>query len=194
MASKESARKEGKYLAVSETPDPCKTPPNDAPVPYNLVAELDQALSVSPNVKYQGFPLILADESSLPQVKGDEAGSSGGVISGTNTGEVKFVEGAGTVKTNGRRTVGHGHKVTMNKGNTKGVVLCAAPPASSKRQSDPPVKDPRKTGEITTKTFTFQATSVIQRDTVVGPAWNAPKEGIPRSNGAQNEGCVKFLL
>lgn len=127
------AWKGGAFLAVSESPDPCKTPPANAPVPYNLVAKLEEALSVSPDVKYTGHPVILVDESTIAQVLGDEAGTGGGVKSGCNQGEVKFIAGNPTVKANGKLVVREGDRVTMNKGNTTGVVVCmlGAEPAGS---------------------------------------------------------------
>lgn len=133
------AWKGGAFLAVSESPDPCKTPPANAPVPYNLVAKLEEALSVSPDVKYTGHPVILVDESTISQVLGDEAGTGGGVKSGCNQGEVKFIAGNPTVKANGKLVVREGDRVTMNKGNTTGVVVCmlGAEPKNSDTEEEP---------------------------------------------------------
>lgn len=151
MSLEESARQEDVYLAVSESPDPCKTPPNNVPIPYQIVAKLDQALSVSPDVKYRGLPVVLADESSIAKVQGDEAGTGGGVKSGTHGDEVKFIKGAGTVKANGKQIVRHKDPVSMNKGNTTGKIqsLTGAAPAGGvtpegqpQHPSDPPVAPP----------------------------------------------------
>jgi hypothetical protein len=129
-------------MAISESPDACKTPPNDVPIPYNVVAKLGQSLSVSPNVKYHGFPVVLADESKIDNVTGDEAGSGGGVKSGSHKDEVKFIEGAGTVKANGKRIVRDKDPVSMNKGNTTGKIqsLTGASPAGGITPEGQPVK------------------------------------------------------
>ena len=149
MSKPIGARKAGTFLAVCQSPDPCKTPPNNAPVPYYIVAKLDDCLSVSPNVKYGGKPVVLADESSIAHVLGDEAGTGGGVKSGCNRGEVKFIEGDSTVRVNGKRVVREGDEVTMNGGNTKGTVICMPAPACGvdpqgrpEKDSDPPIKAP----------------------------------------------------
>jgi hypothetical protein len=156
MSHPEGAAKEGVFIAVSTSPDVCKTPPNDVPIPYRVVAKLDEGLSVSPNVLFRGHPVVLADGSSIANVTGDESGSGGGVSSACNTGEVKFTEGDGTFLVNGKLVVRHKDKVTMNKGNTEGKVQClmSAAPASAvdahgqpSRPANPPVKRPSTAGE-----------------------------------------------
>ena len=105
MSKIESARQDDAFIAISYLPDVCKTPPNNIPIPYTIVAKLDQALSVSPNVKYQGRYVVLVDESSIEKVQGDEAGTGGGIRSSCNQGEVKFIEGACRVRANGKKIV-----------------------------------------------------------------------------------------
>lgn len=141
MATEEGARKEGTFIAVSDSPDPCKTPPNNAPMPYMLLAKLDEALSVSPNVKYAGHPVVLMEQSSIANVTGDELGTGGGVKSGCNEGEVKFTEGDPSVKVNGKPVVRDKDPVTMNKGNTTGQVqwLQGAAPSGSVDANGRPV-------------------------------------------------------
>ena len=124
MAHPIGARKEGVFLIVSESPDPCKTPPSNAPVPYTITANLDDCTSVSPDVFYGDHPVVLVDESRIGNVKGDEAGSGGGVKSGCNEGEVAFIEGDQSVLVNGRLVVREKDQVLMNKGNTTGRVQC----------------------------------------------------------------------
>jgi hypothetical protein len=149
MSHPEGAAQEGAFIAVSSSPDACKTPPNHVPVPYTVVAKLDECLSVSPNVRFRGHPVVLADASSIAKVTGDESGSGGGVSSGCNTGEVKFIDGDGSVLVNGKRVVRDKEEVTMNGGNTKGKVQCLmdAGPASTvdadgqpSRPANPPVQ------------------------------------------------------
>jgi hypothetical protein len=122
MSHPNGARKEGIFLIVSESPDPCKTPPANAPVPYSLTADLEECMSVSPDVFYCGKPVVLVDESRIAKVTGDEAGSGGGVKSGCNEGEVQFIKGDETVLVNGKLVVREKDQVKMNKGNTTGRV------------------------------------------------------------------------
>jgi hypothetical protein len=141
MSHPEGAAKEGVFIAVSASPDVCKTPPNNVPIPYRVVAKLDEGLSVSPNVFFRGHPVVLADGSSIANVTGDESGSGGGVSSGCNEGEVKFIEGDDTFLVNGKRVVRDKDEVTMNKGNTKGKVQClmsAAPASAVDADGKPP--------------------------------------------------------
>jgi hypothetical protein len=145
MATPEGARKAGSFIAVSDSPDPCRTPPNNVPVPYMVMADLGPSLSVSPNVKFGGHPAVLADESSIGQVTGDEAGTGGGVKSGCHRGEVRFTGGSPSVKINGKRVVRDKDAVTMNKGNTTGQVQClmAAAPCGGIDGQGRPGAEPR---------------------------------------------------
>jgi hypothetical protein len=118
------ARKAGTFIAVSDAPDPCRTPPGNVPVPYLVMAGLEDALAASSDVAFNGHPVVLAGRSTLPRVTGDEAGSGGGVKSGCHGGEVAFVRGAGTVRVNGLAVVREGDPVTLNQGNTTGRVVC----------------------------------------------------------------------
>lgn len=126
MPAREFARQSDDFLAVCDAPDHCRTPPGDVPVPYQVTARLGQSVSVSPNVRYGGLPVVLVDESSIPAVTGNEAGTGGGVRSGVNEGELAFTAGAATVRANGRRMVRHQDAVAMNTGNTTGKVLAQA--------------------------------------------------------------------
>lgn len=124
MPRPEGARQGASFIAVSESPDPCRTPPNNVPVPYTVVARLDGSLSVSPDVTYGGAPVVLADQSSIAKVTGDEAGAGGGVKSGCSAGEVRFLAGDASVTVNGKPVVRDKDPVSMNQGNTTGRVQC----------------------------------------------------------------------
>jgi hypothetical protein len=140
MTVRECARQDGTFIAVSESPDPCKTPPSNRAVPYQITASLEQCLSVSPNVRYNGKPVVLAGESSIAQVTGDESGTGGGVKSGTHKGDVRFLQGAATVKANGKPIVRVQDPVAMNNGNTQGRiqgVAKAAPALEIRPQGQP---------------------------------------------------------
>ena len=153
MASMESSRQDDVFIAVSVSPDPCKTPPNNVPVPYNVVAKLGQSLTVSPDVRYKGLPVVLAGRSSIGNVTGDEAGTGGGVKSGSHQDEVKFIEGSCNFIVNGMQLVREKDPVSMNKGNTTGKVqsLTGAAPAGGvdpdgmpMQPSNPPLKKRQK--------------------------------------------------
>ena len=126
MSNQQGAVKDGSFIAVSSSPDFCRTPPTNTPIPYTVTATLDEALSVSPDVKHRGIPVVLAGESTIAHVTGDEAGTGGGVKSGCNQGGVAFEEGARRVKANGKWIVRDRDKVQMNDANVGGFVLCTA--------------------------------------------------------------------
>jgi len=144
MSEREGARKSGSFLAVSISPDMCKTPPTNAPIPYTVTADLDGSLAVSPNVFYGDCPVVLVDQSSIDKVTGDEAGSGGGVKSGCNVGEVKFFEGDETVLVNGKRVLRQEDTVEMNGGNTQGKVIwmMGTEPAGGVDEEGRPTQDP----------------------------------------------------
>jgi hypothetical protein len=74
-------------------PDVCLTPAPPAPpvpVPYPNVAKSSDTDSGSSTVKCDGNPVCLKD-SNFSTSTGDEAGSVGGVASGTTKGKAEFV-------------------------------------------------------------------------------------------------------
>ena len=125
MGKLEAARKTAKAIAVSTTPDVCKTPMGSStpPIPYPIVGNFKDSASISTNVRFGGDPAFTLDKSTITKVTGDEAGSAGGVKSGSNKSIVKPKGASGKVRANGKRVVRHGDPVEMNKGNTKGKVV-----------------------------------------------------------------------
>jgi hypothetical protein len=87
----------------------------------------------------------------IAKVTGDEAGSGGGVKSGTHKDEVKFIEGAVTVRANGKKIVRDKDPVSMNKGNTTGKVqsLTGAVPAGGVTPNGDPMKSANPPMKIT---------------------------------------------
>lgn len=85
MMSPQVARKQTGWMVVSILPDVCKTPigGTPVPVPYPVVAKLDQATAVVPYVKANGHPLVVYDKSYVPQTLGDQAGRALGIKSNT---------------------------------------------------------------------------------------------------------------
>lgn len=123
--SKEGARKTSKALVVSILPDVCLTPIGNkmVPVPYQIVANLQDATSVSKNVRFGGSPVFLLDQSVITKTTGAEGGTGGGVKSGVTCSTVEAIEGSKNVRVNGKRVVRHGDLCKMNNGNTLGRVV-----------------------------------------------------------------------
>src|SRR5215813_8452703 len=73
-------------------PDVCKTPSPAGPVPIPCpnIAQSSDTASGSSTVKCDGNPVCLKD-SNFSTSTGDEAGSVGGVASGTTKGKAEFV-------------------------------------------------------------------------------------------------------
>ena len=110
-------------------PDVCLTPaPPSAPVPipYPNIAQLADATGTASTVKAGGKEVV-TQESAISSSSGDEAGSSGGVTSGTTKGECKFTSFSTTVKANGKGVVRLGDTTTQNKQNAVGTVLGGLP-------------------------------------------------------------------
>jgi len=90
-------------------PDVCKTPAPPAPpipLPYPNIAMLMQAdpSSCSLKVKIVFMPAILLT-TKVPMTSGDEAGSAGGVVSGTIKGPAMFTKGSMKVRIEGKPVV-----------------------------------------------------------------------------------------
>jgi hypothetical protein len=130
----EGARKSPHMYVVSTTPDVCKTPMGNStpPVPYQIVGNLNDSASISPNVRFADKLAYLHDKSKITKVTGDEAGTAGGVKSGTNISTCESVESCKTFRVNGKQVVAHDDKFKMNNGNTFGKAVCqvSSSPAS----------------------------------------------------------------
>lgn len=100
-------------------PDVCLTPPIPLPIPYpNLGLSADTS----------GGPVTVTVEGQMPMVKaakyvktsGDEAGSGGGVLSGTKLGEAEFLLYSFDIKLEGRNVCRVGDPMFHNNKNTAG--------------------------------------------------------------------------
>ncbi len=142
MADKEAARKSGKFLAVCLTPDVCKTPVGNTlvPVPYPITANLSNSRSTSPNVRFGGKQAFILDQSTVSNVKGDEAGTAGGVKSGVNRSKVKPIKGSSSVRINNKPVIRHGDPCEMNNGNTVGRIIYQGSGKQAFGSFNPPVK------------------------------------------------------
>lgn len=103
-------------------PDVCLTPAPSGPpvpVPYPNVAMLVGAEGVETKVCAGGAPVVV-ETSIIPTSTGDEAGTAGGVASGTFAGAVKFQTASSKVYAGGKRVVLLGAVTTHNNDNAIG--------------------------------------------------------------------------
>jgi len=70
---------------VNKTP----TPAGPIPIPYPSIGMLNQVKGESRVVKAVGKGVVKGD-SEIPKTQGDEAGSNGGIMSGTNGDKIAF--------------------------------------------------------------------------------------------------------
>jgi hypothetical protein len=117
-------------------PDVCLTPAppgSPVPIPYPNIGQLSDAVNTSDSstgtgeVKVGGDHVILANTSEIPTTTGDEAGTAGGVTSGTTKGKVEFTGGSSTVTIHGKQVVRMGDTTKQNNGNAVGTVLGGVP-------------------------------------------------------------------
>ena len=102
-------------------PDVCKTPSlgGPVPVPYGNVGRSVDVHRGSKSVRVQGVPTMLKG-SVYRRSTGDEAGSAGGVVSGSTHGECEFSLYSFDVKIEGRNVCRAGDLMTHNKKNAVG--------------------------------------------------------------------------
>jgi hypothetical protein len=110
-------------------PDICKTPvgPAIVPIPYPNIGDLGDATDTSTNVFAGGDPVIHKG-SQIEKTMGDEAGTIGGVKSGSAPkGKVEFTSASGSVFVNGQPVVRMFDSTKQNKENAVGRVLMGFP-------------------------------------------------------------------
>jgi len=95
----------------------CKTPTpvGDIPIPYPNTGMLNQTKNTAKKVFFVGKSVVTL-KSEIPRSMGDEAGVSGGIISGKNMGEVKFTKGSSKVIVEGQPCV-HLTSTTAHNGS-----------------------------------------------------------------------------
>ncbi|MCA9622314.1 MAG: DUF4150 domain-containing protein [Myxococcales bacterium] len=100
-----TTKQSGTCLGV---PDTCKVPaaPSPIPTPFPNTAMCNQVdpSTASMKVKVDNMN-VLHIQSKIPMSTGDEAGSAGGVVSGTIKGEVKYTSSSMKVKVEGKAVV-----------------------------------------------------------------------------------------
>ncbi len=128
MASKEQARKISEALMVCTSPDVCKSPVT--PVPYQIVSNFINSEQTANTVNSTKDPTF-TKASYIQGVIGDEAGTGGGVISGTysTSGCSWATDWSETVQAEGQNVVRNGDPADMNghsdksSPNTQGKVV-----------------------------------------------------------------------
>lgn len=124
------ARKNGSFKAVSTAPSINKTPVGNStpPLPYPVTEDLGSSVDVVSNVRFNGDPAYVLNQSTQPSCKGDAAGSCGGVRSGTVGGEVKPIKGSSNMRIAGKPVIRQGDPCTLNGGNCPGIYITTQVP------------------------------------------------------------------
>ncbi len=104
------------------SPDVCKTPDKCRPNAYRNVARSADAGQTAATVFINGQPACHKD-SIFTTSSGDEAGSCGGVRSGTIKGKAEFVTASPNVLIEGVPAVRQGDLMTSNNRNTPPMPL-----------------------------------------------------------------------
>jgi hypothetical protein len=123
MAEKLGARKNSSWKAICTAPDFCKTPVGSStpPIPYQVIADLGQSAKTVPNVRFNGDPCKVLDQSIVPKCTGDEPGTAKGVKSGTVADKVEPTSASTTVRATKKRVVRHLDTCTLNSGSCPGI-------------------------------------------------------------------------
>ena len=102
-------------------PDVCKTPTSGGPVPvpYSNTGKSSDASAGPTTITCEGaMPMVKGAKYSM--TSGDEAGSVGGVVSGSTKGEAEFMAYSFDVKFDGKNVCRLGDALFHNKKNTMG--------------------------------------------------------------------------
>lgn len=105
-------------VAKSTLPDLCKTPPNALPVAYVNVAKSSDLAKGTKTVKADGGNMCAINGSEFSCSTGDEAGSLGGVLSGTNLAEATWITYSFDVMFEGQGACRLTDKMFLNKANS----------------------------------------------------------------------------
>lgn len=99
-------------------PDVCLVPatPSPVPTPFPNTAQCADAQGTVASVLIDNKEVIV-ETSTIPQSSGDEAGTAGGVVSGTFMGTVKFKTASSKVYAKGKRVVLFGALTSHNGDN-----------------------------------------------------------------------------
>jgi hypothetical protein len=102
-------------------PDVCRTPTpaGPVPIPYPNIGKAADTSAGPTTVTADGrMPMVKGAKYSL--TAGDEAGSAGGLVSGTSKGEAEFTMYSFDVKLDGKNACRLGDPLFQNKRNSMG--------------------------------------------------------------------------
>jgi hypothetical protein len=102
-------------------PDVCKTPSpaGPIPIPYPNVGQAANTSGGPTSVKFDGS-MPMTKGATYNMTSGDEAGSAGGVVSGSIKGEAEFMMYSFDVKLEGKNACRMGDPLFHNKKNIMG--------------------------------------------------------------------------
>lgn len=129
MAKNIAARKDGSFVVISLAPSVNKTQvgPSVVPIPYPVTIDLNNENNFSDNVNFNGNPACRFD-SDTTKVVGDEAGTLGGVKSGTQGAKAEPKDKSSSVKVNGKYLIRCNDMFYMNSKNTVGRLVLSPLP------------------------------------------------------------------
>lgn len=106
-------------VARSTLPDVCLSPGTAVPVPYPVIVSVSSDLEDGTmTVRVDGGNSVAVKGSTLSKCSGDEPGAGGGIKSGTNKKEAKWLLYSFDVVFEGRNACRLSDKMSMNHGNT----------------------------------------------------------------------------
>jgi len=113
------AHKGSNGICMATVPDVCKTPSpaGPVPIPYPNISQSSDLANGSTTVKGDG-EMIAVKDSEYSKSNGDEAGTAGGVVSGVNMKEAKWILFSMDVKIDGKNACRLMDKMTCNKQDT----------------------------------------------------------------------------
>ncbi|CBG88826.1 DUF4150 domain-containing protein [Citrobacter rodentium] len=116
MADDYLARKQSGWLVISTLPDVCKTPlgPVFVPVPYPVVAFLQESEKEISSVRANGHPVVVYNQSLVPTTEGDQPGTGTGLKSGTVGGKCYPKAHSKSVRAGKHPVLRHGDDFWMN--------------------------------------------------------------------------------
>ena len=129
---REGSRKTEEGIIVSIYPDVCLTPMGStmAPVPYIIWAKQSDEAATTSTVRFTGQRTHNMG-SLITTCHGNEAGTGGGVKSGTHNGLVEPLEHSSTVRSEGKPVIRHNDVWWMNNKNTQGKLMWVKGPDDS---------------------------------------------------------------
>ncbi|MBN1960449.1 MAG: DUF4150 domain-containing protein [Deltaproteobacteria bacterium] len=130
MPREEGARKAERVIVVSTAPAVCNTPIGGVmkPVPYTLVADMGNAEKTASSVNLT-TETAFSEESRVPKVEGNEAGTGGGLRSGVHNGYCRPLIVSSNVRFKKKGAVFNNSLMVMNcagpngPGDTLGIVI-----------------------------------------------------------------------